>query len=190
VGSDQLPDFTAAWRGGAADAGGAYEFAFVARQLGVKADTNDDGNHDVDETETGTGFMAAGGWQISDATYLYAHYNFGDGIGRYIINGANNDLFVEADGDVDTVKSSGGNLGVTFDVFDQDQINVVYGIFENEDPDKSNGIDRLTSLHAGYWNHRGKGLSFGYEIIYGEAKYADGGKGDNTRYQFAAVKSF
>ena len=159
-GSDQLPDITAAWRGGSADAGGAYEFAVVARELGVKADTTGDGDLDIDETENGTGFMAAGGWQVGDA-YIYAHYNFGDGIGRYIINGFQNDLYVDANGNVDTVESSGGNIGVTFDVADQDKINLVYGFFENDSPDESNGIDNLTSLHLAYWNNRAGGLAFG-----------------------------
>jgi len=120
---------------------------------------------------------------------LYAHYNFGDGIGRYIINGFQNDLFVDAGG-IDTVESSGGNIGITFDVNDKDTINFVYGFFENDDPNKSNGIDELTSFHAGYWNNRGAGLSLGYEVIVGEAEYADGSDGDNTRFQFAVQKSF
>jgi len=190
VGSDELPDFTVAWRGGSAGAGGAYEFSAVFRELGVKADTTGDGNNDIDETESGTGFMAAGGWNIGDSTYLYAHYNFGDGIGRYIINGFQNDLFVDANGNVDTVESSGGNIGVTFDVGDMDKINFVYGFFENEDPAESNGIDELTSFHASYWNHRQAGLSLGYEVIFGEAEYSDGSEGDNTRLQFAVQKSF
>jgi len=190
VGSDQLPDVTIAWRGGSAGSGGAYEFAAVARELGVQADTDGDGDLDIDDTENGTGFMAAGGWDIGDSVYLYAHYNFGDGIGRYIINGFQNDLFVDANGNIDTVESSGGNIGITFDVADQDTINLVYGFFENDSPDESNGIDELTSVHAGYWNNRGAGLKLGYEVIYGEAKYADGSEGDNTRFQFAVQKSF
>ncbi len=190
VGSDQFPDITIAWRGGSADASGSYEFAAVTRELSVQDDTDGDGDLDIDESENGIGFMAAGGWNIGDGTYLYAHYNFGDGIGRYIINGFGNDVFVDAGGNVDTVESSGGNVGITFDVGDKDKINITYGFFENDDPDQSNGIDELTSIHVAYWNNRANGVSLGYEIISGEAEYADGSDGENTRFHFAAQKSF
>lgn len=189
AGSDQAPDITIAWRGGPGGAGGSYEFAAVSRQLGVQADTNADGILDIDETENGTGIMLAGGWQLGSA-YLYAHYNAGDGIGRYIINGFQNDLFVDGAGNVETVESSGGNVGVTFDVGDNDKINITYGFFENDIPTRSNGIDELTSIHVGYINNMKGGLSIGAEVINGEADYADGSTGENTRFQFMAKKSF
>jgi len=189
LGSDELPDITAAWRGGPGGAGGSYEFGLVSRTLGVKADTNGDGKNDLDEDENGFGWLAAGGWQVGPA-YLYAHLNGGDGIGRYIINGFGNDIFVDANGNVDTVESFGGNIGVTFDVGGDDNINITYGFFENDDPDESNGIDELTSLHVGYINNIGGGMSVGAEVIVGDAEYADGSDGDNTRLQFMARKSF
>lgn len=189
VGSDQFPDITIAWRGGPGGSGGSYEAAAVFRQLGVQADTDGDGDLDIDETENGTGIMLAGGWQIGSA-YLYAHFNAGDGIGRYIINGFQNDLFVDASGNVDTVESMGGNIGVTLDIGNDDNINITYGFFENDDPAKSNGIDELTSLHLGYTNNIDGGLSFGAEVINGDAQYADGSEGDATRLHFMVQKSF
>lgn len=190
VGSDQLPDLTLAWRGGPGGSGGSYEFATVFRTLSIQADTDGDGDIDVDEDENGLGFMAAGGWQLGDA-YLYAHLNFGDGLGRFDINGFGNGLFVDAAGNVDTVESMGLNFGVTFDVGDNDKLNFTYGLFENDDPDESNGIDELTSFHAGYINNIGaSGLALGVEVIVGEIENADGSDGDATRLQFMAQKSF
>jgi hypothetical protein len=157
LGADETPDVTVAWRGGPGGAGGSYEFASVFRTLGVKADTTGDGKNDFDEDDSGFGWMAAGGWQVGGA-YLYAHLNGGDGIGRYIINGFANDVFIDANGNLDTVESLGGNVGVTFDVGDDDNINIVYGFFENDEPDESNGIDELTSLHVAYINNIGGGL--------------------------------
>jgi len=188
-GSDKAPDFTIAWRGGPGGAGGSYEFASVFRTLGVQADTNGDGKNDFDESKTGYGWMAAGGWQLGSA-YVYAHVNGGDGIGRYIINGANNDVFIKANGTMDTVKSIGGNVGVTFDVADSDKINLTYGYFQNDNGSEGNGIQQLRSVHAGYIHDIGGGLSTGAELIYGKADYNGGTQGDNTRLQLMAKKSF
>ena len=190
IGSDEMPDITLAWRGGPGGAGGSYEFGLVSRDLAIETDTNADGKNDVDENESGFGWMAAGGWQLGPA-YLYAHLNGGDGIGRYIINGFANDVFVDGSGNVETVESIGGNFGVTFDTSDDgDYVNITYGFFENDDPDASNGIDELTSLHVGYVNAMQGGLSMGVEVITGDITNADGSEGDNTRLQFMAQKSF
>lgn len=188
-GSDQFPDITIAWRGGPGGSGGSYEAAAVFRQLSVQADTDGDGVLDIDDDESGTGIMLAGGWQIG-GTYLFAHFNAGDGIGRYIINGFQNDLFVDASGNVSTVESLGGNIGASFDVGDDDKVNIAYGFFENDEPAQSNGISELTSLHINYMNNLGGGLTLGAELIAGDAEYSDGSEGDATRFQFMAKKSF
>lgn len=101
IGRDELPDFTAAWRGGPGGVGGSYEAAVVVRSLGVGGD--------IDDTEGGFGVNLAGAWDFGFGV-VSASITTGSGIGRYIINGAGNGLFVTDDGDLEAVDATGAAL--------------------------------------------------------------------------------
>ncbi len=187
-GTDELPDLTAAWRGGPGGAGGSYEISAVVRDLGASGTT--EAGVPIDEgRETGVGVMLAGGWQVGDI-YISGSLTGGDGIGRYIINGFGNDIFVNEDGSVETVESAAANINFNVAWSDTSQSNLAFGHFENDEPTRSNGIDTLDSIHLNYLWNPWPAVTFGVEWIHGEIENADGSEGDNDRLHFMAQRSF
>ena len=185
-GQDVAPDITAAWRGGPGGAGGFYEISGIVRFLGVDGEL--DGER-IDEDETGFGFNLAGGWQFGPV-FIGASVTAGDGIGRYIINGAGNDIFVTDDGQVETVESAAFSANIKFDWSANASSLLAIGTFENDDPDQSNGIDNVQTIHLNYiWSPFPK-ASFGFELIQGFRENADGSDGDATRFAFGAQLNF
>lgn len=184
-GTDRFPDVVVAWRGGPGGMLGSYETAALYRSLGV--DGVLDGTR-VDESQDGWGINLAGAWEVGDNT-VSASVTAGDGIGRYLIAGGGNDLFVDATGRVDTVESLGASLAYTRRWSNNLNSTLAYGYFENDDPVQSNGIDNLTSVHLNtFWSPIPE-VTFGAEYIYGDAEYADGA-GDASRVQFSAQRNF
>ena len=185
-GSDVAPDLTAAWRGGPGGAGGSYEFSGIVRFLGVDGDLN---GERINEDETGFGFNLAGGWQFGPV-FLGASVTAGDGIGRYIINGAANDIFVTDDGNIETVQALAFSANVKLNWSANASSLIAIGSFTNDDPDQSNGIDNLQTVHINYiWSPFPK-ASFGFELIQGFIENADGSEGDATRFAFGAQLNF
>lgn len=186
IGSDEAPDIIAAWRGGPGGGGGSYEFAALWRQLGIDGVVDDVA---FDDDTTGWGINLAGGWDLSSSVHGAASVTFGDGIGSYIINGFANDVYVAADGSVDSVESMSASANLKFDTSSTSSILLAYGFFENDDPTQSNGIDTLQTIHLGYQWKPVPDLNFGIEIINGDLETVDG-EGDATRLQFGVQKSF
>lgn len=185
VGEDLSPDLVTAWRGGSGGILGNYEFAAVYRLLGVNGVL--DGAR-IDETENGWGVNLAGAWEAGSNT-LSASVTFGDGIGRYIINGGGNGLFVDDSGNVETVESMGASLEFTRKWTNEINSTLAYGYFENDEPSRSNGVDNLTSVHLNtLWTPIPE-ATFGIEYAYGDAEYTDG-NGDASRLQFSAQRNF
>ncbi len=187
-GTDELPDLTAAWRGGPGGGGGVYELGAVIRDLGASG-TTEAGVPIDDGRETGWGIMLAGGWQAGKV-YISGSLTGGDGIGRYIINGFANDIFVNDDGSVETVESAAANVNFNIAWSDTAQSNLAFGHFENDEPARSNGIDTLDSIHLNYLWNPWPAVTFGVEWIHGEIENADGSDGDNDRLHFMAQRSF
>ena len=184
IGLDQAPDVTIAWRG---DAGiGSYELSGLGRYLSVE--NGKAGAANISDEDFGWGFNLAGRW-TAGALEPYAWFNYGDGIGRYIIHGFDNDAFLTAAGQLETVESWGAGAGFDYHIDDSQWVNLIYGRFENDDPARSNGIDTIQSIHANYFWDPAAGLTLGVGMIWGECE-CYGGKGDNTRIQFMAQRSF
>ena len=192
-GQDELPDITAAWRGGPGGAGGSYEFSGVFRFLGVDGAILDaDGEPTavvVDEQETGFGINLAGAWDFGRVA-LAGSFTFGDGIGRYIINGAANDIFVTDTGDVETVESMSLSANIKLNWTSGSSSLLAFGHFENDNPLESNGIDNLQTVHLNYIWTPWPASSFGVELIQGFLENADGTEGDATRLAFGAQLNF
>ncbi len=194
VGSDQAPDFTAAWRGGPGGAGGSYEVAGIVRVLGV--DGTLDSGVQVDDTVTGFGFNVAGGWDFGKVS-LAASVTGGEGIGRYIINGFGNDVFVTDAGEVEAVSSLATSANVKFNWTEKSSSLIAVGFFMNDDPAASNGIDNLGTLHLNYLWTPYPNSSFGVELIQGFIENAADpnnpgaeNEGSATRLAFGAQLNF
>ena len=187
IGLDIAPDFTAAWRGGPGGAGGSYEVSGIVRFLGVQGDLSN--GVAVDESETGFGFNIAGGWDFGSLSAA-ASVTAGDGIGRYIINGAGNDIFVSDTGDIETVTALGASANVKYSWTENSSTLLAVGFFMNDEPDESNGIDNLGTVHLNYLWTPYPHSSFGVEVIQGFIETADGSDGSQTRLAFGAQLNF
>jgi len=180
-GRDQLPDFIAAWRGGPGGIGGNYEAAVVVRSLGVGGD--------FDVSEGGFGVNLAGGWDFGFGV-VSASITTGSGIGRYIINGAGNGLFVDADGDAEVVDATGTAISYMHRWSSTASSLVALGAFQNDDDFPGNSIDSAQTLHVNYmWNPNEK-MTYGVEVITGNHEDTAGNDGTATRLQFGAQLNF
>ncbi len=181
VGRDALPDITAAWRGGPGGTGGSYEFAAIVRSLGVGGE--------ADTTVGGGGVLAAGAWDFGIGT-VAASIVTGSGIGSYIINGFGNDVFVEDDGDVDGITSTGISVSYKHNWSSTASSLIAFGGFDNGNGDSNNGIDNLQTLHLNYIWDAPSGMNYGVEAIVGNNETTDGNSGTATRFAFGAQFNF
>lgn len=180
IGSDQLPDFVGAWLGGPGGAAGKYRASVVVRSLGITGPN--------EATVTGVGVNLAGAWDFGFGK-VTASFTTGEGIGRYIINGVNNDIFVDANGDVEAVESTSATISYLQRWSDTATSLVALGFFDNDEV-SGNSNDSLRSLHINYmWNPTPK-LNYGAELIFGNNDQTDGSSGDAVRLQFAAQLNF
>ena len=181
LGRDLAPDATAAWRGGPGGIGGFYETAIVVRALGVGGD--------IDDEEFGVGINLAGGWDVGTGM-LAASVTGGSGIGRYVINGGGNGLFVTDDGEVETVDALGATISYDHRWSEKANSLIAVGTFQNDNDFAANGIDSVTTVHINYRWSPTEVTTYGIEGIYGNNETADGESNDAGRFQFAAQLNF
>jgi len=182
IGEDNAPDFTAAWRGGPGGIGGNYEFAGIVRTLGVGGE--------VDDNVGGVGFLAAGAWDLGTGT-LAASVVTGSGIGRYIINGFANEVFVDETGDLEAITATGYSVSYNHKWSGSATSLIALGGFVNNDDDGgNNGIDNLQTLHVNYQWDTSSGVSYGVEGIVGNVEDSNGETGTATRLAFGAQFNF
>jgi len=186
IGVDELPDFTIAYRNS------NLELSGLLRQLGATGTTAGDdgvGGVPVDVSETGWGINLAGGFNAGPV-FLAGSVTTGEGIGRYLINGANNGLYIDADGSGEAIEASALNLSAKINWSDSTSSLIAFGHFENDNPARSNGIDSVDTLHLNYKWAPFPSTSMGVELILGEVDNADGSSGDATRLQFGVQRNF
>ena len=181
AGRDQLPDITAAWRGGPGGVGGSYETAAVVRSLGVGGVT--------DDQTFGWGINLAGAWDFGFGK-VASSFTTGSGIGRYLINGIQNGDFVNVDGSLDSVTATGFNLSYLHRWSGTATSTIAYGQFVNDSSTPANGIDELRTVHINYMMKPLPALTLGGEVIIGSSETSDGSSGDNVRFQVAGQLNF
>ena len=181
IGEDSLPDLIAAWRGGPGGIGGNYETAVVVRSLGVGGD--------IDDSEAGFGINLAGAWDVGTGV-VAASITGGSGIGRYIINGAGNGLFVTDAGELEAVDAVGASLSYKHRWSGNSSSLVALGLFDNDDDFAANGIDSVQTLHVNYLLSPTDVTTYGVEAIFGDNETVDGNSESAVRLQFSAQLNF
>jgi hypothetical protein len=179
-GVDTLPDVVAAvsydrdgWHG---------RLAGVARLL----DTEDAGS---DDRALGWGLTASAVVPTFGDDSFQANFTYGEGVGRYIINGFNQDAFIDDDGDLDTITSWGLALGYTHHWHPKWRSNLVYGRYQVLDTSLATDTESLDTVHANLiWEPDPK-LRFGVEYIFGRRAFDDGGL-DNTAHRVQLAAQF
>ncbi len=174
---DSLPDFVAAVS--YAKDGWSAKLSGVARYL----ELDSAGFHD---NEFGWGVHADAVIPTFGEDSLQLNFTFGDGVGRYIINGVGNDAFVDSGGNLDTIQAWGLAAGYTRQWSDHWQSNLVYGHYEALDTFNATDTEDLDTVHLNLIWQPSDRFRYGIEYIFGHRGFDDGDL-DNTahRVQFA-----
>jgi hypothetical protein len=186
-GIDRIPDFT-----GAVEYdkdGWNFKVSGVARLLA----TESGGGAPQDDEEFGWGVFAGGVVPIGSLLPIFGedslqvNFSYGDGVGRYILNGFAQDAFIDDDGDIDTIESWGLAAGYTHHWTDTFRSNLVYGHYEVSDTFGDDDTERLQTIHANLIWSPTERVNLGLEWIGGLRSFQDSDL-DNTaqRIQFGA----
>lgn len=179
AGLDRVPDFTLAatlredW--------GLVKLAGVGRYF--SSPTSDD-------TAFGWGLNLSGQANLWEGGSAMASISGGDGIGRYIINGFGQDAFVDADGNIDTIRSWGATVGLSHAFTPTLTGAVTGGLYRVEDTFAPTDTRELRTVHLSAFYRPVERLTLGGEVIYGQRETADGRTGDNVRLQAALQVNF
>lgn len=178
IGIDTLPDFVAAVEYG--KDGWNAKLSGVARLLELEgAGTNS-------ESEFGWGVHASAVIPTFGKDSLQLNFTYGDGIGRYIINGVGNDAFVDANGRLDTIEAYGIAVGYTRQWSEHWQSNVVYGRYEALDTFLPTDTETLDTVHVNLIWQPSDRFRYGIEYIFGHRGFDDGDLDNEAhRIQFA-----
>ena len=179
AGIDQLPDFTlaASWKGERA----FVKLATLVRQFDSPA-SND--------TATGWGVNLSGNASLWEGGMLYGSLTYGDGIGRYLINGATQDAFVDAAGNLQTIEAAGATFGISHEVNPKLTLALALGYYEVNDTFAATDTDKITTAHATLFYKPTERMTVGAELIYGQREIVSGANDDALRLQTSVQFNF
>jgi len=127
---------------------------------------------------------------LGDDTLSF-NFSYGDGIGRYIINGFAQDAFIDATGRLETIESWGVAGALTHHWSNTFYSNVVYGRQEFDDTFAATDTDALQTVHVNLFWQPADNARFGVEWIYGERQFENSDlDNDAQRVQFGAQYFF
>jgi hypothetical protein len=180
AGLDQAPDVTLATT--YADNWGLVKLSGVGRYLGSPNDAGDDA--------FGWGVNLSGNAEPWAGGILRGSLTYGDGVGRYILNGFGQDGFVDRNGDVETIEAYGVTVQIGHNVSEDIQTLLAFGRYEAMDTFRPGDLDNTNSVHATvFWNPIDF-VTFGSEVIWGNREDANGDSDDNVRLQQSVQVSF
>ena len=161
---------------------GLVKLAGLGRYLGSPFDAGDG--------EIGWGVNVSGNASLWPGGTLLAQFTYGDGVGRYIINGFGQDAFVDASGDVHAIEAYGVTAQVLQKLTDEFTIGVAYGRAEFLDSFSGSDLDTVNTIHGSlFWTPIDR-LAFGAEVIWGSREDADGSDDDAIRLQTSVQVNF
>jgi hypothetical protein len=180
-GIDKIPDFTAAVEYLDEERGWDFKVSGVARLLG----TETGGGAPQDEEKFAWGVLVGGVVPLGELVPIFgedaiaANFAYGNGIGRYILNGFGEDAVVDDDGDLNVIETWGVAAGYTHFWTDTFRSNLVYGHYEVGDTVGDDDTERLQTLHANLiWSPSDR-VNIGLEWIGGLRTFQDSSL-DNT----------
>jgi hypothetical protein len=180
AGIDKAPDFTAALK--YRDDWGLVKLAGLGRYLGSPNDRGDG--------EVAWGVGLSGNAKLWPGGKVMGSFLYGDGVGRYLVNGFGQDAFVDDDGDVHTIEAFGGAIQVRQQLTDEFAVAVAYGRSEFNDSRVGSDLDHVDTVHGSLFWSPVERLTFGAEVIWGDRKDADGSKDDAVRLQTSMQVNF
>jgi len=142
------------------------------------------------DSETGWGFNVAGGTPLWAGGQIVGSFTYGDGIGRYIIDGAGQDGFIDASGELNTIEAYGATAQVTHDFTDKLKGGLSYGYYSAEDTFAPTDSEEHQTAHATIFYTPVDRLTLGAEVSWVERELASGASEDATRLQTSVQFSF
>ena len=180
AGVDKAPDFTAAAT--YKDDWGLVKLVGLGRYLGSPNDQGDG--------EIAYGVNASGNAKLWPGGTVRGQFTYGDGVGRYIINGFGQDAFVDANGDVETIEAFGLTAQVQQQLTDTVSVAVAYGRAEFNDHHAATDLDTVQTIHGSlFWSPLER-LTFGAEVMWGEREDANGDDDSAVRLQTSVQVKF
>ena len=179
AGLDGLPDFTlaAAWK---------TERSFV-KLAGVLRELNSPVSNDSD---TGWGVNLSGNANLWQGGTIQASLTYGEGVGRYILNGAGQDAFIDAAGNVNPITSMGATLGLSQELSPRLTGGLALGYYSVDDMFDPTDTEELKTVHASLFWKPADRITVGAEAIWGERTLFDGSSDDASRLQTSFQVSF
>ncbi len=179
AGLDELPDFTlaASWKGDKA----FVKLATVVRKFG--SPTSND-------TATGWGVNLSGNASLWEGGMIYGSLSYGDGIGRYMINGFAQDAFIDGAGQIQTIEASGATFGVSQAISPKLTAGLALGYYEVNDTFAATDTDNISTAHLSLFYKPTERMTVGAELIYGRREIASGASDDATRLQTSVQFNF
>lgn len=176
---DSVPDVTLAaqWTGDRA----AVRGAAVLRELNSPGDL---------DSETGWGVNLAGSADLWQGGKIVGSLTYGDGIGRYIIDGVGQDAFVDPAGQLQTITATGATVQVSHEFSPTITAALAAGYYDVDETFAPTDTDNLTTVHASLFWKPNKKIRIGGEVIYGEREFASGATEDATRLQTSVQFNF
>ena len=194
--NDNVPDFTARLQ---YDAPGGHKFQLsgVLRNLRVDGDVDGGaGTVTGSDSEIAWGLLGAASINLADIATLTAMATYGDGIGRYVINGGFASGVVGgtlADPDIDTIEIWSVVAALAIGVTDTTTFNVAVGYYDADagdsiQSDAGTVPDDLTTVHVNLIWQPVSRFRMGVEGMWGNNDTLAGGVGNNDalRFQFGA----
>ena len=179
AGIDQAPDFTlaATWKGEKA----LIKLAGVLRKF--DSPTSND-------TATGWGVNLSGNASLWEGGTLYGSLTYGDGIGRYLINGFAQDAFVDAAGNLQTIEAIGATFGVSQAFSPKLTGALALGYYEVNDTFAPTDTDNVSTAHLSLFYKPTERMTVGAELVYGRREIVNGSSDDASRLQTSVQFSF
>lgn len=177
---DETPDFTAAAT--YQTPRGPVKLATVLRTLSTSG---------TDSNAFGYGVNLSTALDLTESTRLQAQGTYGEGVGRYIINGFGLGAFQEADGDLDAIEAYGLSAFINQRLSPAWNAQIGYGRYEVlDDLPIPASLEDVQTVHASLFFRPVEQLTFGAELIYGERTDQSGADDEAFRLQTSAQVNF
>jgi len=185
--NDNMPDFTARLQ---YDAPGGHKFQVSGVLRNLRVDGDVAGGLTGSDSELAWGVLGAASVNLADIATFTAMAGYGDGIGRYLINGGFSSGILTgtlANPNIQTIEAWSVVAALALGVTDTTTMNVAFGHFSNDKGDVVVGmIDDISTLHVNLIWQPVSRFRMGIEGMYG---YTDrvGAHGTGAlRFQFGA----
>ncbi len=183
---DQLPDLVlaASWSNDKS----FVKLATVFRQF------NTPSGFPGNDSATGWGVNLSGHTSLWEGGKLNASITYGDGIGRYLIDGGSRDGYIDpVTGQITTISAGGATIGLEQVISPTLTGGLAIGYYKLDDvlpASVGDPLEDLTTVHASLFYKPAKNITFGGEIIYGKKSLVNGTDADATRLQTSVQFNF